>query len=70
MRKSNIISLFVILLVAVGVQAQEIRLPLQPNSSRFAVIGDNGTGDNPEYDVDSGTIRRTVRPQKATSLAK
>jgi 3',5'-cyclic AMP phosphodiesterase CpdA len=27
------------------------RLPVQPESVKFAVIGDNGNGDKPEYDV-------------------
>jgi hypothetical protein len=30
---------------------QDIPLPLEPGSVRFAVIGDNGTGETPEYDV-------------------
>lgn len=34
-----------------GPSAQELTLPLKPNSVRFAVIGDNGTGDPPEYEV-------------------
>jgi 3',5'-cyclic AMP phosphodiesterase CpdA len=29
--------------------AAELTLPLQPKSVRFAVIGDNGTGDRPQY---------------------
>ena len=29
----------------------EIKLPLEQKSVRFAVIGDNGTGDQPQYDV-------------------
>jgi hypothetical protein len=29
----------------------DIRLPLQPKSVRFAVIGDNGTGAAPQYEV-------------------
>jgi hypothetical protein len=29
----------------------DIALPLQSNSVRFAVIGDSGTGDGPQYDV-------------------
>ena len=28
-----------------------LALPLKPNSVRFGVIGDNGTGDKPEYEV-------------------
>jgi 3',5'-cyclic AMP phosphodiesterase CpdA len=31
--------------------AQDITLPLKQGSLRFAVIGDNGTGDKPQYDV-------------------
>jgi predicted phosphodiesterase len=29
----------------------EVKLPLEQKSVRFAVIGDNGTGDQPQYDV-------------------
>jgi predicted phosphodiesterase len=29
----------------------ELHLPLQPNSVRFAVIGDSGTGDREQYDI-------------------
>ena len=29
----------------------ELKLPLQQKSARFAVIGDNGTGDTPQYEV-------------------
>src|SRR5258708_22801042 len=35
--------------VAAGGQAPQLRL--KPNSVRFAVIGDNGTGETTEYDV-------------------
>jgi len=31
--------------------AQELKLPLRDKSVRFAIIGDNGTGDKPEYEV-------------------
>jgi predicted phosphodiesterase len=34
-----------------GAANLDIRLPLQPNSVRFAVIGDSGTGDKEQYDV-------------------
>ena len=34
-----------------GPAAQELALPLKPNSVRFAVIGDTGTGEKPEYEV-------------------
>jgi predicted phosphodiesterase len=29
----------------------EVRFPLEDKSVRFAVIGDNGTGDSPEYEI-------------------
>ena len=32
-------------------EAQDLALPLKPNSVRFAVIGDNGTGEKPQYEV-------------------
>ena len=31
--------------------AQKVTLPLAPDSTRFAVIGDTGTGDKPQYDI-------------------
>ena len=31
--------------------AQDLALPLKPNSVRFAVIGDNGTGEKAEYEL-------------------
>jgi predicted phosphodiesterase len=34
-----------------GPAAQELTLPLKPDSVRFGVIGDNGTGETPQYDV-------------------
>jgi hypothetical protein len=42
-----------VVLVCGALAAQEVKLPLIPNSTRFAVIGDSGTGDKPEYDVAS-----------------
>jgi len=34
-----------------AVQAQELAVPNRPASVKFAAIGDNGTGEQPEYDV-------------------
>ena len=34
-----------------GVVAQELALPTVPNSLKFAVIGDSGSGDSEQYDV-------------------
>jgi predicted phosphodiesterase len=44
----------ILLVVVIGVGhllAQGQRLPNAANSVKFAVIGDNGTGDRPEYEV-------------------
>ena len=47
--------LFLGLALAAGVNlpaaGPDLKLPLQPKSVRFAVIGDNGTGVKPEYDI-------------------
>ena len=43
--------LLVIALLRPELFSQQLSLPIQPNSLKFAVIGDNGTGDQPEYDV-------------------
>ena len=40
-----------ILVTAPPAGAADITLPLSPKSVRFAVIGDNGTGEKPEYDI-------------------
>jgi len=41
--------------------AQEAALPSQPGSVKFAVIGDNGTGDSQQYDISArmGEARNT-----------
>jgi 3',5'-cyclic AMP phosphodiesterase CpdA len=54
-----------VLLIAVaaawaGVSAQRITLPNQPNSLKFAAIGDNGTGESAQYDV-ADTMTRAHR---------
>lgn len=42
---------FLLLLSVVAALAADLKLPLKPKSVRFAVIGDNGTGEKPEYQV-------------------
>jgi predicted phosphodiesterase len=37
--------------LAAGLRADEFKFPLKPNSVRFAVIGDMGTGDQPQYET-------------------
>lgn len=44
--------LFISLIPVVAhAQAPEVKLPLRDNSIRFAVIGDNGTGKEPQYQI-------------------
>jgi hypothetical protein len=38
-------------LVPPGFEAQELSVPNRRDSVKFAAIGDNGTGEQPEYDV-------------------
>jgi predicted phosphodiesterase len=38
-------------LVLTATEAQDVRLPLQNNSTRFAVLGDTGTGDRQQREV-------------------
>ena len=38
-------------LAAVGLLAQPAALPNRPDSLKFAAMGDNGTGDRPQYEV-------------------
>jgi hypothetical protein len=54
-RLINFIVLLSLVLHAAGAQtpATQLTLPLKPNSVRFAVIGDSGTGDKPQYMVAS-----------------
>lgn len=51
--KSRVV--FILLLVSASVgqarNALQIKLPLQEKSTRFAVIGDSGTGDQQQYDI-------------------
>src|SRR3982750_1918581 len=37
--------------------AQELKLPLKEKSVRFAIIGDNGTGEKPQYEVADQMVR-------------
>jgi hypothetical protein len=54
MRRAAIAVIAVVVVAAVlllGVQAQELTLPNRPDSLKYAAFGDNGTGEQPEYDV-------------------
>ena len=37
--------------MSLSLYGQELTLPLKPNSVRFAVIGDMGTGEKPQYEM-------------------
>ena len=45
-----------------GESKLDVKLPLEKGSVRFAVIGDNGTGDSPEYEIaqEMEAYRKTV----------
>jgi len=45
------IVLFVTAATYSALVAQTVRLPNRPDSVKFAAIGDNGTGDRPQYEV-------------------
>src|ERR1700736_7059268 len=54
MRRAAIAVIAVVVVAAVlllVVQAQELTVPNRPDSLKYAAFGDNGTGEQPEYDV-------------------
>ena len=47
-----IASLLALLVIGASApSAQRAALPGRPDSMKFAVIGDNGTGDRPQFDI-------------------
>lgn len=50
MRRAFLLA-FVLLARLVSTEAPELKLPLKPDSVRFAVIGDNGTGRPAQYET-------------------
>src|SRR5688572_7338806 len=44
-------SLMLLAAAVVAVDAQQLKLPNKDGSVKFAVIGDNGTGERPQYDL-------------------
>jgi hypothetical protein len=50
-RRTSLLALLVALYAVAGPQAQSPALPNRPDSLKFAAIGDNGTGDTPQYEV-------------------
>ena len=58
MRRSVAVWLAVLVVVVAGrLPAQSQRLPNAAGSVKFAVIGDNGTGDRPQYEVGAQMAR-------------
>jgi predicted MPP superfamily phosphohydrolase len=51
MRRRILLIVSIVIALMVGMGAQESKLPLKPNSVRFAVIGDMGTGEQPQYET-------------------
>ena len=51
MRRAAFLSVVLLAALALPLYDQELTLPLKPNSVRFAVIGDMGTGEKPQYEV-------------------
>ena len=57
MRCSAFVSCIALAAISLSLCAQELTLPLKPDSVRFAVIGDMGTGEKPQYEVAEQMIR-------------
>ena len=51
MRRAAFVSSVALAALGLSLYAQELTLPLKPNSVRFAVIGDMGTGEKPQYEL-------------------
>ena len=51
MRRAAFFSSVALAALGLSLYAQELTLPLKPNSVRFAVIGDMGTGEKPQYEL-------------------
>jgi predicted phosphodiesterase len=51
MRCSAIVFCVALAAISLSLCAQDLTLPLKPDSVRFAVIGDMGTGEKPQYEV-------------------
>ena len=51
MRRAAFISVVVLAALVLPLYDQELTLPLKSNSVRFAVVGDMGTGEKPQYEL-------------------
>jgi predicted phosphodiesterase len=70
MRRAAFISIVVLAACVLSLYAQEHTLPLEPDSVRFAVIGDMGTGEKPQYELAAKLIeyRRIFPYEFVTTL--
>ncbi len=57
MRCSTFVSCIALAAISLSLCAQDLTLPLKPDSVRFAVIGDMGTGEKPQYEVAEQMIK-------------
>jgi len=56
-RCSAFVSYIALAAISLSLYAQDLILPLKPDSVRFAVIGDMGTGKKPQYEVAEQMIK-------------
>jgi 3',5'-cyclic AMP phosphodiesterase CpdA len=61
MRKVTATSVFVLAAIGWVAASQDVQLPREPTSVKFAVIGDNGTGAAPQYDVGTQMVEARAR---------
>ena len=58
LRRTRLLALSIsVAIAAIAATAQELQLPLKPNSIRFLVIGDSGTGDSEQYETAAQIIK-------------
>ncbi len=61
LRRSGFVSCVVFAAMSLSIHPQNLPLPLKPDSVRFAVIGDMGTGDKPQYEVAGQMIKDRLK---------
>ena len=61
MRRSVFVSGIVLAAISLSLYSQQPALPLKPDSVRFAVIGDMGTGEKPQYEAAGQMIRDRLK---------
>jgi predicted phosphodiesterase len=61
MRRSVFVSCVALTAISLSLYAQNLALPLKPDSVRFAVIGDMGTGETPQYETAGQMIKDRLK---------